>query len=380
MSRIGRAVIEVLLRSDKAKSDIRGVKQDVQALKSEASGDALSPLAKSAETASISFVGLGTAITTAFAAFKAGNQVFAFFDGLINRAEDARQKMDDLNEGANRAISGFLKEGSLRGASAITRDIDRIGDRAKAEVEAYNKAVEKELGSDTARGWAKVWEMATGVGGSANPLTALRPGTTISDIQRTQLEKTKQINDAANSDIKDTREQYEKDFAANSKKKSDEMRESALSNLDRIDAKEKRQLEEMSQKRKEFRSPEAQSAIDEQMQAIRAAAEADREAQRQKEIERINRENEAGVRKGEADAKEEMRAKEAAERIAKHAADAWSKEMERATRDLYSAINKASQAQNNSLQQSLGSVTADVSRIAELVNMRLASPPIDRRN
>lgn len=370
MSRIGRAIIEILLKSDQAKAEAKSLKQEIQGIGSEASGgskfDAFQAemkafgqeisavSAKSKEAGSAlgemgkAGLGLGSIISTIA-------WPVAFFVGVheINEL---------LEEGRKRAVAfrNALTTGQEPGQDrlrAIQQEIEGVTELQKAR-----QALTRQTQEDEAAIRANA-EKANG-----GPLSFKQYAEVGKAIMDLRAENAKAL-DALD-------ELYAKESLKRAEDRLARTEAAGKEGIDRLYAEQKLADERLDRERAQANSPEEADRIAATKRAIDAEFDARREKIR---IEEADRANEAGERYEVEQAKRERREREAAERTARHAAEVWAREMERATRNLYEAMDRAAQANAAITNQSLSKVTADVSRLAQLVDLRLRANGVDMR-
>lgn len=372
MSRIGRAIIEVLLRTEQAKAQIEGVKKDIQGIQNSAGvkGNLLDPSGKTQESIDklkASTAGLGTAAQSSAGSFAmlaavAGTAAFAIaevLDSWLNRAADSRQRIDDLTEGIHSLREAFQSDMRLNlNPSAVNLQIDQVTQATKNAIVKMKKDAIKDEGAlsgfkDFFVGWTGLVETALD--------RAMEVDKEAAELIKTQNQRIEQLR--ANS--------IKADEAATSK-----LNESRLDGVAKLYAEQERADKELETRKAAATTELERDAIE----ARKRATDEDFDRRREKiRIEEADRANEASERYEVEQAKKERREKEAAERVAKHAAEVWAREMERATRNLYEAMDRAAQANAAITNQSLSKVTTDVSRLAQLVDLRLRANGVDMR-
>lgn len=388
MSRIGRAIIEVLLKTEQAKSQVQDIKKEIASIdkgstvgassgfdelraefaktgqsiaKLKEDAAAVAPAVGGVQAAASGLLGVLGRLAWPAAFFVGVHELDVYLDELHKKAVALKNALTDAQDPGLDRISAIREE--IRGVSELEKRRGALNRAAQENEQKARDAVRKANGGD-------------------EPLTG-----SLAEQREEAIRKIRENNAKALEALDELYAKQEErrtldadsKFYNQSKTNSDRLTESALSGLDRIDQREQRQLEDLAKRRRTLADDAAKSQADREEQAIRAAAEADREQERQREIDQIARELEAGVRKAEADARDERRQKEAAERVAKHAADVWRREMEQATKALYTALERATSSQQSALNSSLSRITSDMTRLYSLIDMRMKASGIDTR-
>ncbi len=370
MSRIGRAIIEVLLKSDQARSEAKSLKKDISEIGNNGStgskfdafqqemksfGDSLRNAASESKNVGSSLggaEGAATRLGSALGAIGLAATVFVGIHELIDMLEEAQRKAVAFKN----AITTFQEVGQDR-LSALRQEIEGVTElqRAKAQLAKQEQDDEIRFRADQEKR-------------NGGPLSFAQQAAVGNAIQQRRRDA------AAELDALD--ELYSKRSLERAQDRLAQTLAAGKDGIERLYAEQKIIDDKLDADARKANSPEEADRIAQTKRAIDAEFDARREKIR---IEEADRMLEAEARKGEADAREERRQKEMAERIAQHAAAAFARETERALKDLYTGIERASAAQSSATTQALAGVTADVSRIASLIDLRLLANPIDRR-
>lgn len=396
MSRIGRAIIEVLLKSDQAKAEVRAVKTELDKLKSGSGGtstglpeefqrvkDAIDAAKASSGQLSGSVKGVGEAAASAGGGFMtmavaigaavlAGVGLAQFLDEWLNRAETAQKKIDDLTSGV-RGLTQELGRKTAIGfdSSSATKEIVTTSERAQAAISSMNERLGNEIVNSA--WYKKLWSFSgiPGIGSAwrgeiesayaaANQL-AVRSANYARELRAREADEKAKADEAAGKRQTDA-----------SQKRAEALGLSQLDGMEKLYTEENIAVDDLNQRRKEARTEEAKAALDHELEVVKQVFIARRGAFLQNEAAEDQAREERAKR-------EETRMKEAAERVAKHQAEVLGRELERVTNALISNFNQNVNAQQAASNSALGSMTSDVSRIADIVSLRLRANGIDLR-
>ncbi len=349
MSRIGRAVIEVLLKSDQAKADAKALKQEVSALGS--TGSNAGGLGAAGAQAEVFSAGL---LTAAAAAVTLGISLAKAIDTWLNWSKDSQDETDKVTAGVRGLRDELAREASFTiDTSAAEKKIQQIGRKVQAAIGNMNESAGD-------GGFLANFAASFGFDGALN--------SKLNNL----YSNANQLAAVARNDAKRIRaEQAAEDLRA-----AEDQKIARLEGIEKINAEQKKANDELTRREQNAKTPEEKDAIAKRRRETDATFDYRREKIRIEEADKaIQEKAREDLRRGER----EQRDKESAERVARHAAEAFARETERALKDLYTGIERASAAQSSATTQALAGVTADVSRIASLIDLRLLANPIDRR-